>query len=125
MARRGSRTLTEVELAFMHVIWPRGDVGTETVRRALRQRGRDLADGSVRKFLSILVRKGYLSRKQAGRGFIYSVKVSEGKAKGRMLLDLLKRGFGGSPTRMFVALLESGVVRRRDLSTIKQLIAKR
>ena len=52
MARRISPTFTEVELEFMRIVWPAGEVTTEDVLTALRKRGRDLSDGSVRKILS-------------------------------------------------------------------------
>ncbi len=67
MARRKSRTLTEVELEFMQIVWEAGDVTPDNVLEQLRRQGRDLADGSVRKILSILVTKGYLSRRPEGR----------------------------------------------------------
>ena len=67
MARRRSRILTEVELEFMQVIWSRGKVTTEDVRNALRHEGRHLSDGSIRKVLSILVKKGYV---YASGGFL-------------------------------------------------------
>ncbi len=67
MARRKSRTLTEVELEFMLVVWEAGEVTTEDVLAALRRQGRHLSDGSVRKVLGILLAKGYLSRKPVGR----------------------------------------------------------
>ena len=54
MPRRKSRTLTEVELEFMDVVWDEGEVTTDAVQNALRSRGRPLSDGSVRKVLSIL-----------------------------------------------------------------------
>ena len=125
MPRRKSRTLTEVELEFMQVVWELGEVTTEDVLQHLGSQGRSLSDGSVRKILSILVAKGYLSRRQDGRAFRYWAEVPKGRAHGNMLLDLVNRAFGGSPTLMIAALLDSPKVRRGDLKKIKQLIAER
>ena len=58
MARLTSPTFTQVELEFMHVIWTLGEVSTEDVQNTLHEQGRDLSDGSIRKILSILLRKG-------------------------------------------------------------------
>jgi hypothetical protein len=56
MARRKTRTLTEVELEFMQAVWAADrEVTTEDVLDALRRQGRELAGGSVRKVLSILL----------------------------------------------------------------------
>ena len=91
MARRKTRTLTEVELEFMQAVWQLGECGTEDVRRLLRGQGRDLSDGSVRKVLSILMEKGYLTRRQEGRGFLYRPTVEQRKANRSLVSDLLKR----------------------------------
>ena len=125
MARRKSRTLTEVELEFMKVVWEKGEVTTEDVLDALRSQGRELADGSVRKVLSILVAKGYVTRRRTGRAFLYRAKVQEGEANRSMLRDLLRRAFGGSAALMVAALLDTRAVRQEDIEEIKRLIAER
>ena len=125
MARRGTRTLTEVELEFMQVVWAEGEVSVEDVQAALRRRDRYLSDGSVRKMLSILVRKGYLSRKREGRRFVYAATVPKERANSGMVQDLLKRAFGGSAALMVASLMDGRGVGKRDLSAIKQLIAER
>lgn len=124
MARRKASTFTEVELEFMHVVWESGEVGTEDVQRVLQRSGRELSDGSVRKVLSILVKKGHLTRRKTGRSFLYKAKIPQKKANIKMVQDLLKRGFRGSPSLMMAALLESRTVNKRDMKRIQQLIAK-
>ena len=122
MARRRSRTLTEVELEFMHVIWAKSQVTTEDMMTALQSQGRDLADGTIRKMLSILVEKGYVSRRRSGRGFIYKPKMGKGQATTNMVVDLLKRAFSGNASLMVAALIDSSAVRGRDIKEIKRLI---
>lgn len=125
MARRKSQTLTEVELEFMQEIWRAGEVTTEDIMDALRRKGRRLTDGSVRKVLSILETKGYLSRRREGRSFRYWAKVPKAQASRSMVLDLVKRVFGGSAALMVAALVDSDAVSPDDLARIKQLIARR
>ena len=124
MARRKTRTLTEVELEFMQVLWTGGEMTTEEVRERLGAQGRDLADGSIRKVLSILVDKGYLVRRREGRGFLYRSEVPESQASRSMVMDLLRRVFGGSAALMVAALLDSHAVPPKDLEQIRRLIAK-
>jgi predicted transcriptional regulator len=109
----------------MHVVWASGEATSEEVRRALREQGRDLADGSVRKILSILLAKGYLARYKQGRQFVYSAAVPEDQAKASMLTDLLKRAYGGSAALLVASLLDSRQVRPEDLREIRRLIADR
>ncbi len=122
MPRRRTRTLTEVELEFMQVIWGAGEVTTEDVTEALGAQGRDLSGGSVRKMLSILVSKGYLTRRRQGRGFLYRSAVPREQATRNMAVDLLRRAFGGRAALMVAALMESSDVRAQDVAEIRQLI---
>jgi predicted transcriptional regulator len=124
VARQKASTFTEVELEFMHVVWESGEVGTEEVQRVLQRSGRELSDGSVRKVLSILVKKGHLTRRKTGRSFLYKAKIPQNKANIKMVQDLLKRGFRGSPSLMMAALLESRTVNKHDMKRIQQLITK-
>ena len=125
MGRRKSRTLTEVELEFMQVVWELGEATTEDVLLALREQGRDLADGSVRKVLGILLTKGYLSRRPDGRGFRYKPEVPRDRANKKMLADLIGRAFQGSAALMVAALLDSKNVDEKALRQIRRLIAER
>ena len=125
MARRKTRTLTEVELEFMQVIWTGGEVTSDDVQEALRRQGRELTGGSVRKMLSILVEKGYLKRRREGLSFRYKPTVGERQARRKMVGDLLKRAFHGKAAPMVAAMIEGRTVRDEDLREIKRLIAER
>ena len=125
MAGRQSRTLTEVELEFMHAVWAGGEVTPQDVMEILRKQGRDLSDGTVRKVLSILARKGYVSRKRKGRGFAYKARVAEEDAGKSMVKDMVQRMFGGSATLMVSSLFDAREVSAKEVREIKRLIAER
>ena len=125
MARRKSPTFTEVELEFMRIIWEHEEVSTEDIRYILQQRGRELSDGSIRKVLSILVRKNHLTRRRDGRAYLYKAGVPQQQARVSMVQDLLKRAFGGSVALMALALLNTRDVQGGDLDEIKRLVAER
>jgi predicted transcriptional regulator len=108
----------------MQIVWAGDEVSTEDVQTALRRKGRDLTDGSIRKVLSILLSKGYLTRRRQGRAFYYKAKVLEQRAREAMVQDLVKRVFSNSSALMMAALFERGAVSERDLEQIKQLIAE-
>jgi len=124
MARLKSKTFTEVELQFMHVIWESGEAGTEEIQLALRRRGKELTDGSIRKILGILVKKGHLTRRKTGRTFLYRAAIPQEEARVNMVQDLVSRGFQGSPSLMMAALLESRTVKKRDMERIRRMIAE-
>jgi len=122
MSGRKSTTFTEVELEFMQIIWDLGSVSTEDMQKHLGDKGRDLADGSIRKIFSILMKKGHLQRIKEGRSYIYSPKVVREQAKSNMILDLLKRGFSDSVPGMVATLLNSKNISSNDLEEIKNLL---
>jgi BlaI family transcriptional regulator, penicillinase repressor len=125
VARRKSPILTEVELEFMNIIWDGGEVTTEAIQAALLAQGRDLTGGSVRKVVSILEAKGYVTRRPQGRGYLYRAKVPRDSANNRMVMHLLKQAFGGSARLMVAALLDSRAVGRDEMRKIKALLASR
>lgn len=122
MARRKSSTFTEVELEFMQIVWEHGEVSTEDMQSTLKERGRDLSDGSIRKVLSILIIKGHLERRRAGRSFYYRATVNRNQAQNTMVQDLLKRAFGGSVSLMVAALFNGESVDEDDITEVKKLI---
>ena len=122
MARRKSPTFTEVELEFMQIIWNKGEVSTENLQAALKDQGRDLSDGSIRKILTILLAKGHLSRRRESRSFYYAPKIDKKNASIMMVADLLKRAFFGSATQLFAALLDTKSVSDKDMAEIQKMI---
>jgi len=126
MPRHRATVLTEVELEFMQIIWSADeDLTPDQIRKSLWDKGRALTDGSVRKMLSILVTKGYLTRRKWGKTYLYRSRVDEKPARKNMVLDLLDRAFGGAAAPMVAALLDSGGIRKGDIEGIKELIAER
>lgn len=118
------KTPTAVELEFMEVVWAEGEVTADDVQKALRKRGRKLADGSVRKVLGILLEKGQLTRRKEGRFFFYRAKTKPQRTKANIVRDVVDRVFRGSAPRMVASLFESRDISDDDLEQIKRLIAE-
>ncbi len=125
MARRKSRTLTEVELEFMQILWSEGRVTPEDIQNSLLKKGRSLTGGSIRKVLSILIKKGYVDRSRKGKGHEYYARVTREQANSLVMHDVLNRIFHGSASLMVAALLDTSAVPEEDMEEIKNLIAER
>lgn len=125
MARKASNTLNPVELEFMQVLWSRGEATSLQVRDDLKEQGRELTGGSVRKVLGILHEKGYLTRRKEGRTFIYMPAMARDEANRNLLRDLLRRAFDGSAAHMVAALLDSRDVDQQQIEEIKKILAER
>ncbi len=108
--------LTKLELKIMQVIWRRG--GGSTVGEVQSELEPPLAYTTVQTMLNILERKGKLKRALRGRAYLYSAKVSEAKALGQGLRDLIDRMFGGSSEELVMSLLKDGQI---DAETLAEL----
>ncbi|MCG3198303.1 MAG: hypothetical protein GHCLOJNM_02801 [bacterium] len=124
MARRPSKTLTELELEIMKIVWDREEATVEEIRDALAHHGKPLALPSVRKMLSILQEKGYVARRPQGRGHAYRTTISRTQAHRSFIRDLVDRAFEGSALGLVVALLKSNLVREDEIAEVKELIDK-
>ncbi len=125
MARRTTKTLTEVELEFMQILWSEGGSSPEDIRNSLLRKGRSLTGGSIRKMLLILLKKGHVKRVKQGKKFVYSAKIQKDKANRNMVAELLNHAFGGSSSYLVATLLDTHPVPAEEIKKIEQLIAKR
>ena len=125
MARRKTRTFTEVELEFMRVLWTSGEATPDDIQNTLSERGRALTGGSIRNVLAILVEKGYVTRRKKGKTHLYTARVHEEQAQESLVQDILTRVFDGSESLMVAALLKNRDVDREEIKEIERLIAER
>jgi predicted transcriptional regulator len=125
MARRKTRTFTEVELEFMRILWERGDSSPEDIADAFAARGRTLSGGAIRNVLAIMGEKGYVTRRKEGKAFLYRAKVTRDEARRDMAGDLLDTVFSGSESLLVASLLERRDIRPEELEEIERMIAER
>jgi predicted transcriptional regulator len=109
--------LTRLELKIMQVIWKNGSCTVSTVQEQLKP---TLAYTTVQTMLNILERKGKLRRELEGRAYVYSARVSEEKALGQSLRDLIDRMFGGSSEELVMSLLKSRQIDARRLAQLTE-----
>ena len=122
MPRQKSRTFTDVELEFMKILWDHEEITPDEVRNALSQNGRTISIGSIRNVLSIMMKKGYITRKKKGKAYLYEAKIMRKKARKTMIQDLLVHAFDGSESEVVAALLDNHRINRREFDEIKRLI---
>lgn len=115
MKSRKSPALTALELRIMRVIWSRGASTVSEVQAELKP---PLAYTTVQTMLNILERKGRLKRELEGRAYVYSARVSETKAVGQGLRELIDRMFGGSSEELVMSLLKSRQIDARKLAEL-------
>ena len=112
-AKKGG--LTRLELRIMQVIWRRGRCTVSEVQGEMEP---PLAYTTVQTMLNILERKGKLKRELEGRAYIYSATITEAKALGQGVRDLIDRMFGGSSEELVMSLLRNGEIDARKLAEL-------
>jgi predicted transcriptional regulator len=107
----------------MQAIWKLGPSNVSAVQAQLEQ---PLAYTTVQTMLNILHRKGKLKRRLRGRAYTYSAIVSEDKALGHAVRDLVDRMFGGSTEELVMSLIKSRQIDARKIAELsKRLEQKR
>jgi predicted transcriptional regulator len=106
---------TELELKIMQVIWNRGPSTVSGVQAELKPA---LAYTTVQTMLNILERKGKLKRVLEGRAYVYIARVTESKALGQGVRDLIDRMFGGSSEELVMSLLKNRQIDAERLAEI-------
>ena len=113
--------LTKLELRIMQAIWKRGGGTVSEVQTELDP---PLAYTTVQTMLNILERKGKLKRELQGRAYVYTAKVTEAKALGQQLRDLVDRMFGGSSEELVMSLLKTRQIDAKKLAELTEQFNK-
>ncbi len=106
---------TKLELRIMQAVWKRGGGSVSEVQAELDP---PLAYTTVQTMLNILERKGKLRRELKGRAYVYKPTVSEAKALGQQLRDLVDRMFGGSSEELVMSLLKTRQIDAKKLAEL-------
>ena len=114
--------LTKLELKIMQVIWRRG---SSTVGQVQEELHPPLAYTTVQTMLNILERKGKLTRELNGRAYVYIATVTETKAHGQGLRDLIDRMFGGSSEELVMSLLKNRQIDAKRLAELTERFSEK
>jgi len=121
MGERENEPLTKLELQIMQVIWRQGPSNVNAVQAGLEQQ---LAYTTVQTMLNILQKKGKLKRRLRGRAYVYSPTVTEEKALGHAVRDLVDRMFGGSSEELVMSLIKTKQLDAKKIAELSKRIEK-
>ena len=124
MVRRGkkSHSLTPLELKVMQVLWREGPSNVQHVQKNLPT-DTELAYTTVQTMLNVLERKGRVRRTLKGRAYTYRAVVSEEKALGHAVRDLVERMFGGSSEELVMSLIKSRQIDPERIADLSRRMA--
>ena len=110
------------ERQIVDILYERGPLAVAQVCEALPVQ---LSGSAVRAMLKRLEDKGYVTRTESDRGFLYSPAVSDTLAKKSALTDIVRVFFNGSPASAASALLGmSDKLKEEELNELEQMIAR-
>ena len=110
------------ERQIVDILYERGALPVSDICDALPDQ---LSGSAVRAMLKRLEDKGYVSRSESERGFIYSPLVSDSVAKKSALSEIVKTFFNGSPASAASALLGmSDRIDGEELDALEKMIAR-
>jgi predicted transcriptional regulator len=110
------------ERQIVDILYERGPLLVSDICEVLPDR---LSGSAVRAMLKRLEAKGYVTRAESERGFLYSPAVSDTVAKKSALSDIVKTFFNGSPASAASALLGmSDRLKEDDLDALEEMIAR-
>lgn len=114
--------LTVYELELMDTLWELGEGSVQDVCDALKK---DLAYTTVMTSLNILhAKKKVLSRRKAGRAFIYRPKVTREQMSNRVLNELRPVLFGKALPSLMLNLLSREKLNDGDIDALKDALEK-
>lgn len=119
MSENTSGTPTKGEFEILQVLWKAGPC---TVRKVHEQIGRSTGYTTILKLLQIMAEKGLVKRDEQARAHVYRANISEKRATGDFMRDLLERVFGGSRSRLVIQALGTGKTSRQELKEIRALL---
>jgi predicted transcriptional regulator len=110
------------ERQIVDILYERGGLSVADICEALPDQ---LSGSAVRAMLKRLEDKGFVTRNESDRGYVYSPTVSDSLAKKSALSEIVRVFFNGSPASAATALLGmSKQLETDELKDLEDMIAK-
>jgi predicted transcriptional regulator len=115
------KSLTEVELELMTILW-RLEEGSVNDVLAELPKERKLAYTSVSTMMRILEQKKVIASRKEGRGHIYFPKLKKAEYEASSVKNLVKKVFEGAPVALVRQLLDTEKLSSAEIDEIRKLL---
>lgn len=114
-------SISESEWRVMKIVW---NNSPQTLPEILdKLKGMDWSKTTIQTYLARLVKKGALSTKRQGKGYLYYPAVLESDCQLAENRNFLNRVYDGSLSKMVMGFVKNGNLSNEELSELKNLIA--
>lgn len=117
-AKSTSLKPTDAELAILQVLWRKGP---STLKEVSDEVISSMSYSTVQKFIHIMTEKGSIKAEPLKYAWRYSAAHSEEEVQKHLVSSLLKKAFGGSPSKLLMQALASNKTSPEELAAIKRL----
>lgn len=115
-------SISESEWQVMKIVWSNSPLTLPEILDRLK--GTDWSKTTIQTYLARLVKKGALSTKRQGKGYLYFPAVSESDCQLAESRDFLRRVYDGSLSKMVMGFVKNGNLSNEELNELKNLIAQ-
>lgn len=115
-------SISESEWQVMKIVWSNYPLTLPEILDRLK--GTDWSKTTIQTYLARLVKKGALSTKRQGKGYLYFPAVSESDCQLAESRDFLRRVYDGSLSKMVMGFVKNGNLSNEELNELKNLIAQ-
>ncbi len=109
---------TAGELEVMRILWEQGELKPAEIQKRF---SRPIKNAALRSYLTILVEKGHLLRRNKGRAFYYRPKTKRESTFRSMLGELVNTFCGGSSEALLCHLLAKEKLSPEELLNLQRL----
>ena len=117
------KTLGDLQLAIMRILWSRGEATVAEVHGA-RVDERGLAPTTIATMLTKMEKKGVVAHRAEGRRYVYTPTVTEAEVRRTMVSELTDRLFAGDTAALVSHLLDEHRTSAEELAELKRLVAR-
>ena len=113
-------SISESEWAVMKIIWNEPPKTLPDMLSALKHT--TWSSTTIQTYLARLVKKGALTTKRQGKGYLYYPAIEESECQLAESRSFLSRVYDGSLSQMVKGFVKSGSLSEAELSELKKLI---
>lgn len=115
-------SISESEWQVMKIIWSSSPQTLPEILDRLKET--NWSKTTIQTYLARLVKKGALSTKRQGKGYLYYPAVSENDCQLAESRIFLSRVYDGSLSKMFMGFVKNGSLSNEELNELKDIIAR-
>lgn len=113
-------SISESEWRVMKIVWSNSPQTLPEILDRLKETG--WSKTTIQTYLARLVKKGALTTKRHGKGYLYYPAVSENDCQLAESRSFLSRVYDGSLSKMVMGFVKSGNLSLEELNELKSLI---